>query len=266
MFHPPVKRSLLATAASVGVSAALIPAAVSAQTVELGVTKSPVVAPVCPKTVSAANCKIILTRSTALQSIRDASDYPTTAKSAGVIDAFTIGLSRLSGRLGRAKSYVHYLDHTYGGTAQAAIAVLKPIGDKQLRHWQVVAESPLFHLQPYLGTVTQFPLANALGVPGAPPMAAPLPIAKGDAVALSVPTWAPVLTFGLKPSDFAYRQSRRLKCQTTASSEQAQLTLNATATYGCNYTGTRVEYSATEVTTPSAPGAQVHAPRSRART
>ncbi|MBV9918275.1 MAG: hypothetical protein JO153_17380, partial [Solirubrobacterales bacterium] len=41
---------------------------------------------------------------------------------------------------------------------------------------------------------------------------------------------------------------------------QAQLLAGATATYGCNYPGTRVEYSVTEVTNPATTPNFVHAP------
>lgn len=254
-----MKRSLLATAASVGVAAALAPAA-SAQVIELGATKSPLIAPVCPATVSAVNCTIVLTQMTGLETIRDGIAYPTTVKKAGVIVAFTLGLSRLDPSAAKAKSDISFLDHTYGGTTQAAITVLKPIGKKNRRRWQVTAESPFYHLQPYLGTVAQFPLASGLGALGVPPMAAPLPVAKGDVIALTVPTWAPVLTLGLNTRQFAYRQSRRANCTHPASTEQAQLTIGATTSYMCDYTGTRVEYSATEVTTPVPPTTQIHAP------
>jgi hypothetical protein len=254
-----MKRSLLATAASAGLAVALAPAAAPAQVIELGATKSPLIAPVCPSTVSAANCTIVLTQVTGLETIRDGATYPTTVKKAGVIVAFTLGLSRLDPNATKAKSDISFLDHTYGGTTQAAITVLKPIGKKNLRRWQVTAESPIYHLQPYLGTVAQFPLAAGLGAPGAPPLAAPLPVAKGDTIALTVPTWAPVLSFGLSTSKFAYRQSRRANCTHPASSEQAQLAIGATTQYLCDYTGTRVEYSATEVTTPVPPTTQIHA-------
>jgi hypothetical protein len=254
-----------AAAAAVTLAAALVPASASAQTVELGATRTPLVAPTCPSTISPSKCTIVLTRSTALETISDGIDYPTTASHPGVIVAFTVGLSRLSGNNATAKSDIHYLDSTYGGNTEAAVAVLKPVGPRGQFRWQLVAESPLFHLQPYLGTVVQFPLANSIGAPGTPAMAAPLPIAKGDVVALTVPTWAPVLSFDLASKSFAYRQSRRANCANPAAAEQAQLTLKSIVQYRCDYPGTRVEYSATEVTSPTPPADQVHARRQPAR-
>jgi hypothetical protein len=251
-----MKRSLMATAASVG-AAALLPAGASAQTIELGTTTSKLVAPTCPATVKPADCTIILTQVTALETVRDGAAYPTTVTKPGVLVAFTVGLSRLSSNLTTAKADVGYLNRTYGGTPRMAITVLKPVGRKRDRNWQVVAQTPIFHIQPYLGQIVQFPLGPPLAA-GEPPMAAPLEVEPGEVVALTVPTWAPVLSFGLNTKNFAYRQSRKTNCTSPATTQQAQLSLNAVASYQCDYTGTRVEYSVTEITSPVPPKTQIH--------
>ena len=64
-----------------------------------------------------------------------------------------------------------------------------------------------------------------------------------------MPTWAPVLSIQLPATKFAYRQSRVANCAAPPASSQAQA-VKKTAIYKCNYPGTRVEYSATEVTNP----------------
>ncbi len=233
--------------AAIGTLAALIPAAAAAQILELGIPKTPLVAPVCPSTVSAANCTIILTQVTALETIRDGVAYPTTVTKAGKIVAFTVGLSRLDKNVVTAKKDVHFLDATYGGTAQAAVTVLKPVGKKAFRRWAVAAQSPVYHLQPYLGQVVQFPLDTSI------------PVVPGEVIALSTPTWAPVLSFNLPTKKFAYRQSRTANCNSPASTNQAQTTVGQSARYLCNYPGTAVEYSATEITNPVPPKIQIHA-------
>ncbi|MBV8429575.1 MAG: hypothetical protein JO244_00305, partial [Solirubrobacterales bacterium] len=86
------------------VSAALFPMAASGAstptemggTAELGATHSPVIAPMCPPGVSSSKCTIILTRTTALETLRDGSVYPSRATQPGEISAFTVGLSGLS--------------------------------------------------------------------------------------------------------------------------------------------------------------------------
>lgn len=234
---------LAATAVTVGV---ILPAAAIGATqtgttgplggtVELGATKSPIVAPVCPPGVSSAKCTIILTRVTALETIRDGTTYPTTVTAPGEITAFTVGLSALSSNKSTQKTYIHYLDGTYGGTARVALTVLAPGGGKKTQwRWKVVAETPVYHVEPYLGSVVRIPLDSAL------------PVSKGEVVALTTPTWAPVLSIDLGPKTFAYRQSRQNSCNSPPASSQAQLTLGQIASYSCDYPGTRVEYSATE--------------------
>ncbi len=214
---------------------------------QLGVTKTPLAAPVCPASVTPVNCTIVLTRSTALETVRDGVAYPTTVHQAGLVVAFTVGLSRLSTNNKSAHNAIHFLDQEFKGNTEVAITVLKPVGAASLRDWEVVGESPAIHVQPWLGYVVQFPLAT------------PLPVAPGDVIALTVPTWAPVLSFDLTPSKFAYRQSRSTTCATPAAASVAQAVGNS-ARYLCDYTGTRVEYSATEITTPAEPANQLHAP------
>ena len=94
---------------------------------------------------------------------------------------------------------------------------------------------PLVDVQPYLGQVAQFALTTSI------------PVVRGDAIALTTPTWAPVLTIDLSTSHFAYRQSRSRNCNLPPSTSQAQVTVGQNASYSCDYPGTRVEYSATEV-------------------
>jgi hypothetical protein len=241
-----MKRSSMAIFAAVAALLVALPASAAAQIIELGATKSPLVAPSCPPGVSASACTIVLTQVTALETIRDGIVYPTTVTKAGRIVAFTLGLSRLSSSLSTAKSDVHFLDTTYGGTTQAALTVLKPVGPKKNRKWAVAGQSPIYHLQPYLGQVVQFPLDTSI------------PVTPGEVIALTVPTWAPVLSFNLPTKKFAYRQSRKANCNRPAATSQAQLTLGASANYQCNYPGTRAEYSATEVTSPVPPKVQIH--------
>jgi hypothetical protein len=248
-----MKRFLLAGMVA-GLLGALAAAPASATVVELGSTTSPLVAPSCPTGSGGSACKIVLTQVTALATIRDGIAYPTKVTKAGEIVAFTLGLSSLDSKRTTAKSDIHFLDSSYGGVPQAAITVLKPVGKASQRRWQVTGESsPTVHLIPYLGQVAQFPLAK------------PLPVARGDAVALTIPTWAPVLSINQPPTKFAYRQSRATSCPSPATTQEAQLLIGATATYGCDYPGTRVEYSATEITNPVSTKNFVHAPLARSR-
>ena len=216
------------------------PGMAAAKIVELGQTSTALSAPVCPKGVSPSQCFIILTRTTAVQTTSDGVAYPSKVKSAGWIVAFTVGLSRLSTDATTERKFLHTLDTAYGGTPQVALTVLRP-GPKNT--FTVVSQSGTLHLIPFLGQVLQEPLS----LPPTFTTMTALPVKPGDVIGLTVPTWAPVLTYNLTASKYSYRQSRTANCTHAAASQTAQTTVGASATYLCNYTGTRVQYSATEI-------------------
>jgi hypothetical protein len=250
------KRIPIAIAALMTALALLIPAAASAQMVELGKTTTPIVAPSCPTGVSPAQCFIILTRTTAVQTVSDGVLNPTKVKKAGWIVAFTVGLSKLSTSAKTETSYLHTLNAAYGGPPQLALTVLKP---GPANRYTVAAQSGVYHVTPFLGQVLQEPMA----LPPSFSTFTALPVQPGEVVGLTVPTWAPVLSYNLTASKFAYRQSRMANCKNAAGTETAQTTVGASTRYLCNYTGTRVEYTATEVVNQTYPKTYVHAKRHR---
>ena len=224
--------------AAVGAVIVAVPAIAIANVSELGQTKTALVAPSCPPTVPSSACTIILTRVTALETVRDGVAYPTKVKASGRIVAFSVGLSELSSKAATRQSYIHYLDQAYGGTTQVSITVVRAVGKKKEFRWETIGVSPLYHVEAYLGHVIQIPLDSSIEVK------------PGDVVALTTPTWAPVLSINVDSKQFAYRQSRSKNCNNPPSQNQAQLTPGVTTAYVCNYPGTRVEYSVTEVTYP----------------
>ncbi len=74
----------------------------------------------------------------------------------------------------------------------------------------------------------------------------------GETVALTTPTWAPVLFPGTA-SQFAYRQSRSGKCTSPASPSAAQLAVGQSARYLCDYAGSGVAYGANVIAAPAVP-------------
>jgi hypothetical protein len=232
-----MKRSLLAFSGA-ALAGAVLAGTASAQVIEVGASSTPLVAPTCPKGVSSSNCKIVLTRVTALETLNDGSPYPTTIRHAGDIVALNVGLSALSSNAKTRKADIAYLNSTYGGTPRGQVTVLRPYGARKYYGWQVVANSAPIYFEHYLGQVAQFPLSK------------PVPVVAGERIALTVTTWAPVLAIDLKSNKFAYRQSRRTNCSVPPASEQAQTKIGGIAHYQCNYAGTRAEYTVTEVTSP----------------
>jgi hypothetical protein len=207
-------------------------------TVQLGGTSVPVRPPVCPSGVKPQNCIFVMTRVTALETLTNGSSLPTGVKQPGQLVGVTIGLAQLSSNPTTAASFAKTLNSRYGGPAQAQVVVLRPGRNNS---WTVAAAGPVVRLQPYLGYVVQFPLPT------------PIPVRAGEAIGLTVPTWAPILSYNLSPKLYGYRQSRSTNCKSVASSQSAQLRVGASATYGCIYPGTRAEYSAVELTSPVAP-------------
>jgi hypothetical protein len=233
---------------------AVAPAAASAKIVELGQTTTPLAPPQCPKGVPASQCTIILARTTAVQTTSDGVINPTRVKQAGWIVAFSVGLSQLSSDPKTERSYLHTLDLGFGGTPQVALTVLRP-GPKNT--YTVVSQSGTLHLIPFLGQVLQEPLA----LPPAFKTITPLAVTPGDVVGITTPTWAPVLLYNLTSSKFTYRQSRSANCTHAAGANTAQTKVGQSAQYLCSYTGTRVEYSATEVVNQPYPKSYVHTRR-----
>jgi len=222
-------------------AALLVPGAASAAVIQLGQTKSRLVAPTCPKGTSTNNCRIVLERTTAIQTQSDGVTNPMVVKHRGWIVAFSVGISRLSSNNKTVHNLLHGLDTTYGGTPRLALTVLKP-GPKN--SYTVKAQSGEYHLIPFLGQV----LTEPMSLPNTFKAFTALPVRKGDVIGLTIPTWAPVLTYNLTGSAFAYRQSRTSNCTSAAGSQTAQLKVGSSKQYRCSYTGTRVEYSATEIT------------------
>jgi hypothetical protein len=229
-----------AALAAATLGAVVFPALAMAQVIELGdQTKTKLVAPTCPANVKPSACTIILTRDTALATIRDGVSYPTMVHRAGRIVSFTLGLSNLSSNSSTRKRDINYLNQTYGGDAQVEITVLKR-ASKKGQHWQVVASSGVWHVVQYLGSVAQIPLLKTIEV------------RPGETIALTTPTWAPVLSIQQATGN-AYRQARGSKpnCGAPATTQQAQK-IGQKSNYPCKYAGTRIEYAATEVTYPPA--------------
>ena len=224
----------------------LLPSAASAAMVELGQTTTPMIAPSCLKGASLAACKIVLTRTTAVEAMSDALVNPVRVNQEGWVVSFSVGLSRLVPKPTQRAKIIQGLNANYGGAPELQLTVLKP-GPKN--SYTVATQSGVYPVLPFLGRVLDQPL----GVPPKFTAFTALHVIRGELIALTVPTWAPVLSLDLPKDQFAYRQSRRANCGHTPAAQTAQTKVNQTTQYKCYYTGTRVEYSATELTKVKAP-------------
>jgi hypothetical protein len=249
-----MKRFSFAIAAGMSALCLIAPGVASAQIVELGQTSSsPVAAPACPPNVSLANCVIVLTRTTAVQTETNGVINPTKVTKDAWIVAFTVGLSKLTSDAKTELGLLKSLDARFGGPPQIQLTVLKPAAKNS---YTVAAQSATFHVLPFLGSVLQQPLS----LPPTFTTMTALPVKKGEVIGLSVLTWAPVLTYNLTANKYSYRQSRRANCTHAAAAQTAQITVGASQQYLCDYTGTRVQYSATEVVNQPYPTTYVGGP------
>jgi hypothetical protein len=246
-----MKRIFLATAAVLLAAAATTWALATAPrlgsqigaTIQLGAPVTSVQAPACPPGVKPAMCLIVLTRSTTVQMLVDGVSKPAKVVQPGEIVGFTIGLAQLSSSATTTAADIKNLSAAYGGPAEAQLTILKPAANYR---WTAVAEGPLVRLAPYFGYVVQFPLKT------------PLQVTPGESVGLTIPTWAPILSYNLTPSRYLYRQSRTpskaAPCAKPSPTQAALLLPGQSAQFLCAYPGTRVEASFTELTTPVPPG------------
>jgi len=208
----------------------LLPAIASGTLSEVGLTRTQMQAsggmpltPSCPN-----NPCLAVSRTTGFQIKVGAERNMFVVPRDGSIVAWSINLGKPS------KKQIAFFNANEGGAASAGIAVLKP---GRSLSYTLVAQSPVVALQSYFGVNAQFPLA------------ASIPVKKGQVIALTVPTWAPALALGFT-NDTSWRASRpKVKCTDTAT-QTAQSVIGKAAQYPCLYRTARLAYSATLISTP----------------
>lgn len=214
-------------------AALLVPGAALARLDELGVTRDDP-PPSCPPKDT---CRVV-TRTTAYQARSGAIRSPYTVRRNGRIVAFTLRVGDMT------KKIIHYFNANYGGTPRVRLTVLRPARARRTRRQPhppsslaVVNEGSAYHLQPYFGTTVTFALRQSVIVH------------RGDVVALTVPTWAPVLAVGLGTSD-QWQASRPSGSCNDNATQTALGALKASSFFRCTYTTQRMTYRVTIVPTP----------------
>ncbi|HST38934.1 MAG TPA: hypothetical protein VLK58_05480 [Conexibacter sp.] len=221
-----MKRILLGLAASACALGVAAPIA-SAKIYEIGEST-------VPATTSCPDDCFVVTRTTALQVATAGRNYPTTVPADGRVVGLTLQLGSLTTK------QIRFFNRTYGGTPRVQLTVLsQDARQKPKRFFTAKAQSEIFRITDYLGTTAQFPLETSLEV------------RKGDFIALTVPTWAPVLAVNLD-RDNGWRASRaggRNVCDDLLT-QTAQQILDREAQYKCLYQTAKLTYTATMISTP----------------
>jgi hypothetical protein len=174
---------------------------------------------------------VVVAKVTGYQSKVGETKSPMTVPKSGRIVAWTITL----GKPGK-KQITFFEDDSALGPAEAHFTVLKP--DKKGLRAQVVTHGPNQSLGGYLGRTVQFPLEKSI------------PVKKGNVIALTSTSWAPVMAVN-QPTTTSWRASRpKKKCDDTQGRDYSQQKPKQRAQYACLYRGVQLLYSVTIISNP----------------
>ena len=198
------------------------PAAADAAVSEIG-TFAAAQQPSCP----AKPC-YVLNQTTAFQAKEGTNRSVVVAPADGRVVAWTVRLAKMTTK------QTQFFDTNLGGPASAQLTIVRP-GPKL--SFRILAQGEPQLLEPYFGQTVQFPLA------------ATIPVKKGNVVALTATTWAPVLALGQPPTT-SWRASRQAGACDPPNPDTAQTRVNNIRRFACLYQGVRLTYSATFVPDP----------------
>jgi len=178
---------------------------------------------------------------TGFQSIADGIARPFEAPFEGKIIAWSITLSKPSTKETKTTTdEVGFFNDFFGTPAEARIGVLRPVEGSKPPQFKLVRQSPIEVLNPYFGSTPIFTLDH------------PLTVLKGQVVALTVSTWAPMFALNLSGEN-TWRGSRlpdHCISREDVQGGHPQQGVGKTKTYGCYYSDARLLYTATLVKKP----------------
>ena len=178
---------------------------------------------------------------TGYQAIADGVARPYEAPFEGKIVAWSITLAKPSTtETKETTDEVGFFNDFLGTPSQARIGVLRPIEESKPPKFKLVRQSPVEILNPYFGSTPVFALDH------------PLTVLKGQVVALTIPTWAPMFAFNVS-ADNTWRGSRLPEHCSSKEDIQGghpQQGVGKIKTYGCYYSNARLLYTATLVKKP----------------
>jgi hypothetical protein len=178
---------------------------------------------------------------TGFQAIAGGIAKPYEAPFEGKVVAWSITLARPSTvETATTTNEVGFFNEFLGQPSEARIGILRPIEGSSPPQYKLVRQSPIEVLNPYFGSTPIFALDH------------PLTVLKGQIVALTIPTWAPMFAFNVS-SDNTWRGSRLPEHCASKEDIQGghpQQGVGKTKTYGCYYSNARLLYTATLVKKP----------------
>lgn len=172
---------------------------------------------------------------TGFQSIADGVARPYEAPFEGKIVAWSITLAKPSTKETKTTTdEVGFFNDFLGSPSEARIGVLRPVENTKPPKYTLVRQSPIEVLNPYFGSTPVFALDH------------PLTVLKGQIVALTVPTWAPMFAFNVSAEN-TWRGSRlpeHCSSKEDIQNGHPQQGVGKTKTYGCYYSNARLLYQA----------------------
>jgi hypothetical protein len=149
----------------------------------------------------------------------------------GHLVAFTVQLAKPS------EDEVNFFENNFGSPSMARISVLRRGDTRKTRlNHRLVRQSERFELDRYFGSKPTFVFDR------------PIKVRKGNWIALTIPTWAPLLASPIARENW-WRSSRASdSCNPPESLHQfAMEDLREVQKFGCTYHGARLLYSVTYV-------------------
>jgi len=148
----------------------------------------------------------------------------------GVLVAFTVQLAKPSAE------EVTFFSSNWGSPSMARISVLRRGTTRKTRlDHRLVNQSQRFELDRYFGSKPTFVFDK------------PIPVKKGNWIALTVPTWAPLLSVNLARTNW-WRSSRpKGSCDDFGQHQFAMQDLRQVNVFGCTYHTGRLLYTVTYV-------------------
>jgi hypothetical protein len=221
-----MKRILLLTLVLAGLA---LPSSASARLVELGGTGDAATLN-CPGT--AEDLCVAAVRMTGYQGrVSNGPKNPFYIRRDGHLVAFTVQLSKPT------TEETAFFNDNFGSPSTARISVLRRGTTRKTRlQHRLINQSDRFALNSYFGSKPTFVFDR------------PIPVKKGNWIALTVPTWAPLLAKDQARGNW-WRSSRPSdSCDPPKSLRQFALEdLREVATFGCTYHAARLVYSVTYV-------------------
>jgi hypothetical protein len=222
-----MKRTLLLITA---LAAALaLPPAASARIVELG-AQADAASLNCPGTTE--NPCVAAVRMTGFQGRASGGPKnPYYIRRDGHLVAFSVQLAKPT------PEEIEFFETNFGEPSYARISVLRRGDTRKTRlNYRFLRQSDRFRLDPYFGSKPTFVFDE------------PIPVKEGNWIAITIPTWAPLLATNLAQRNW-WRSSRaKGSCEPPKSLRQFAIeNLRDVATFGCTYHGARLLYTATYI-------------------